>query len=193
MPSALRGTPSQLDSVGDGADQLDLALLDQLERPFVRQQLRLAGPQHVGGCPPRLPAAKGIPRVRVGNVGIDLVDVIGEADQLPLLVVERDVEVVRVHQLADDGVHRPVELLQVLRRARELGDAVERGLHLLRVAPLGLEPSRARPAAAAPPRAPGRRRRRMSRSSNLRRRRGTVRQPEAVERPRESGDRFAAR
>jgi hypothetical protein len=39
-----------------------------------------------------------------------------------ILVVEGDVEVARDHQLADDGVHRPVELLQVLRRARELGD-----------------------------------------------------------------------
>ncbi len=43
-----------------------------------------------------------------------------------------------MHQLADDGVHRPVELLQVLRRARELGNAVESGLHLLRATALRL-------------------------------------------------------
>ena len=78
------------------------------------------------------------PLVRLRPVVVELVDVVGEVDQLPLFVVEGDVEVLRVHQFADDGVHRPVELLQVLRCACELGDSVERGLHLLRMAALRL-------------------------------------------------------
>ncbi len=62
-------------------------------------------------------------------VDVHLVLPVGPVDQLPLLVEERDEEVVGVHQLADDGVHRPVELLHVLGRARELGDPVERSLN----------------------------------------------------------------
>ena len=65
-----------------------------------------------------------------GKVPVDLVDVVRPVDQLPLLVVERDEEVLRVHELADDLVDRPVELLHVLRRARQLRDAVQRALHL---------------------------------------------------------------
>jgi len=70
---------------------------------------------------------------------IELVDVVGPADQLPVGVVQRDEAVVREHQLADDAVHRPVELLHVARRARELGDAVQRQLDLLRALTLLLD------------------------------------------------------
>ena len=40
------------------------------------------------------------------------------------------IEVARVHELADDSVDRPVELLQVAGRARQLGDPVQGLLHL---------------------------------------------------------------
>ena len=80
---------------------------------------------------PGLALAERIPLVGVRDVEVDLVDVVGPADQLPLVVVQRDEEVVRVHELADDGVHLAVELLHVLRRARELGDPVQRRLNPL--------------------------------------------------------------
>ena len=81
--------------------------------------------------PARVARAELIPLVGVRNIEIDLVDVVRPADQLPLLVIEGDEEVARVHQLADDRVHGAVELLHVLRRARQLGDSVERGLNLV--------------------------------------------------------------
>ena len=66
----------------------------------------------------------------IGEVGVDVVDAVRPVDQLPLLVVDGDVEVLGVHELADDLVDRPVELLHVLSGARQLGDAVQRVLHL---------------------------------------------------------------
>ena len=125
--------------VVDGdSEELDLALLGQLHDLLVAEQLRRPGAQNVGSRPPRVAAAELVPVVRIGEVGGQLIDVIGPADQLPLLVVERDEEVGRRHQVRDDGVHRSVELLHVLCRARELGDPVERGLHLLGADLLGL-------------------------------------------------------
>src|SRR5439155_23527490 len=81
--------------------------------------------------PPGLAFAERIPPMWIGEVAIEFVDVVRPADQLPLLVIEGDVEVVRVHQFADDGVYRPVELLQVPRRARQLRYAIEGVLNVL--------------------------------------------------------------
>jgi hypothetical protein len=97
-------------------------------------ELWLSGPQHVCGRPPSIALPERIPLVRVGNVQVQLVDVVGPVDQLPLVVVQRDEEVLRVHQLAHDRVHRRVELLHVAGRARELRDPVE-GVLNLRVVP----------------------------------------------------------
>ena len=44
----------------DGSDELDLALLDQLLVPLVRDQLRLAGPERVARHPARLPLPNSI-------------------------------------------------------------------------------------------------------------------------------------
>ena len=87
-------------------------------------------PEHVGGRAPRAPAAELLPPVRVGEVGGDLVDVVRPADQPALLVVEREIEVARVHELGDNTVDRPVELLQVAGCAGQLGDPVQGPLHL---------------------------------------------------------------
>ena len=86
--------------------------------------------EHISGCPARLPDAEGVPRVGVGKIGIDLIAVEREVDQLALFVVQRDVEVVRVHQLADDLVDLGVERRHVLGCARRLGDAIQGGLDL---------------------------------------------------------------
>ena len=121
------------------APELELALRNQLLLPLPRKPLRFARSEHVGGGPPRLPAAEIDPCVGGRPVDVHLVLPVGPVDQLPLLVEERDEEVVGVHELADDGVHRPVELLHVLGRARELGDPVERRLHLLGAPSLSLD------------------------------------------------------
>ena len=84
-------------------------------------------------------AAELLPPVRIGEVGVDLVDVVRPVDQPALLVVERDIEVARVHELADDTVDRPVELLQVVGRARQLGDPVQGFLHLGGLRVLGFD------------------------------------------------------
>ena len=122
----------------DDADELDLALLGQLQPPLVRDQLGLARAEHVGRRACRGAGADLLPDVGVGRVGIELVDVERPVDQLPPVVVERDVEVVRVHEPADDAVYRRVELLHVVGGARRLGDAVEGVLDLLGAAALRL-------------------------------------------------------
>ena len=49
------------------------------------------------------------------------------------------IEVARVHELGDDTVDRPVELLQVAGRARQLGDPVQGLLHLGGLRALGFD------------------------------------------------------
>ena len=89
--------------------------------------------------PRALAAAELLPPVRIGEVGVDLVDVVRPVDQPALLVVEREIEVAGVHQLADDSVDRPVELLQVAGCARQLGDPVQSLLHLGGLRALGFD------------------------------------------------------
>ena len=75
-------------------------------------------------CCPSPPGCRSRPTCRaVGPIDVHLVVPVGPVDQLPFLVVESNEEVPRVHELADDGVHGPVELLHVFCRARELRDA----------------------------------------------------------------------
>ena len=84
----MSGTPSQ--SSARSADQVDLAELDELLDPLSRQVLWLPRTKHVRGHAPRVAAAELLPPVRIGDVGVDLVDVVRPADQPALLVVERD-------------------------------------------------------------------------------------------------------
>ena len=58
--------------------------------------------------------------------GILFVDEIRKTEQLGGGIVERDVEIPRVHQLIDNGVHSGEKLLQVVGAAALLGDAIER-------------------------------------------------------------------
>ena len=70
--------------------------------------------------------------------GSTCVDHVRVVHQLALFVVERDVEVLREHELAHDPVDRRVELGHVLDRARRVGDPVQRVLDLQRPRPLRL-------------------------------------------------------
>src|SRR6266851_2046315 len=64
--------------------------------------------------------------------GIDLVDVVWKGDQVGRFVVQRDVEVLRRHELADDLVDRGEQVLESRRAHRHLGNAIGRGLQLPR-------------------------------------------------------------
>ena len=136
LPVGLEGNAEPARVLRDDADELDLALLGQFQPPLVREQLGLARAEHVGRRAFRGTGAQLLPDVGVGPIGIQLVDVERPVDHLPSFVVERDEEVVRVHQLADDAVYRRVELLHIVGGARRLGDAVEGVLDLLGAAAL---------------------------------------------------------
>src|SRR5207245_4818790 len=64
--------------------------------------------------------------------GIDLVDEVWKGDQVGQLVVQRNVEVLRRHQLAHDLVDRGEQFLESRRAHRHLGNAIGRGLKLPR-------------------------------------------------------------
>ena len=63
--------------------------------------------------------------------GIGFIDEIRKAQQLRLRIVERDVEVSRIHQLADDVVNGGIKLLQILGRLAAGGDGVKSGVQFL--------------------------------------------------------------
>ena len=111
-------------------DDLELALLGEGLVVLRGKEFRLAMSQHIGSRSTCLADAEVVPRVRIGDFGVNLIAVEREVDQLTLVVVQRDVEVVRVHQLADDLVDLGVERGHILGGARRLGDAVQGGLDL---------------------------------------------------------------
>jgi hypothetical protein len=123
---------------GDRAQEVDLTVIDQLLDARCRDQHGTAGPEQVRGQSPGLPRPHRLPDVRIGKLGIDLVHEERPIHRLPLLVIEHDVEVVRVHQLTDDAVDLGVELPHVLRGARRLRDPVQGSLNPLRAPALGL-------------------------------------------------------
>jgi len=83
-----------------------------------------AGAQHVFGDAAAEPAGC---RGRV-----DLVDVIWKGEQFRRFVVERDVDIFRGHQLADDLVDGGEQFVESRRAHRHLGDAIRRRLQLIR-------------------------------------------------------------
>src|SRR5690606_41359584 len=62
---------------------------------------------------------------------VALVDGVRELEPLAVVGQQRDVEVARVQQLADDVVHLRVEALQCLRGDRQFGDPEQRALQPL--------------------------------------------------------------
>ena len=113
-PPALSGTPSQSSS---GVDAPTTSISPSATRRSMspwRSQLRLARAQHVGRRSRARSRRRRAPIVRIRDFVFDLVDVVGPAIALALVVIECDEEVRRVHQLADDPVHRAVEGGQVL-------------------------------------------------------------------------------
>ncbi len=110
---------------------LDDTVRHQLLLLLLRQQHRHTGPDHVRCRPGRVARAHRLPQLGVGDVVVDRIDVVGKAQRVPLGVVERDVQVLGVHQLADHAVHALVELLLVEGGSRHLGDPMERHLRPL--------------------------------------------------------------
>src|SRR5262245_32999391 len=113
------------------ADQLDLAACHHPPPVGCREQHRPARAQEVGGRAGGVADPERLPHVRIRDVRVDRVDEVREVDHPALVVVESDVEVVRVHEFADDRVDLPIEVLHVLGGARRLGDPVQGVLDLL--------------------------------------------------------------
>ncbi len=114
---------------GGGADQLDFALGHQPIVDVRCRQERRAGPQYVL----RQPAAHALGR----ESRIELVLEVREREHLLRLVVERDIEVAGRHQLADDGMHRAVQLGQGVRGIGRFGNAVGGRLQMFGAASIG--------------------------------------------------------
>ncbi len=125
-------------AIADDTDAFDLAGRHQLAVGRLVDMGWLSGAQDVGRRAARVPHAERFPDRRVGQVGVDRVDVVREVDGLPLVVVQRDVRVLGVHQLADDAVNRRVERRHVVGGTGRRGDPVQRGLDLFGALVLGL-------------------------------------------------------
>jgi hypothetical protein len=92
----------------------------------------MAGTEDETGDASGVTLSKRLPRSGVRPVLIDCVDVESEVDLPTLVVVQGDVHVLGIQERAEDLVDAPVELVEVLRAAREVGDAIQRGLRLRR-------------------------------------------------------------
>ena len=125
-PSARSGRSYPV-GAGD-AEKCRVPSLDDLLVLLAAQEHRLARSQEVTGQAGGLAGADRLPHSRIRDVEIDLVAIEREVDHLAPVVVEGYVEVVRVHELADDLVDRLVERGHVARCSGRFGDAVEDGL-----------------------------------------------------------------
>ena len=125
--------------LGDHTEEGPVSALDAGLQVFGRKQQGPPLSNEVGSDPGGLPRPHRLPHVRVGDVLVHLVAVERPVHPLAFLVVQHDVEVLRVHELADDAVDLGVELLHVLRGARDLRDAVEGVLDLLCARDVGHE------------------------------------------------------
>ena len=143
-PDRLLGRPERdAEPVDRGsADELDFPLANELLEDLRRGQDRLAGPKNViGETPPQ-----GLGRGR----SVVFVHEVREADPVALAVVESDVEVPGRHQLADDRVKRPEELLEARGLVCRLGNPVSRLLQPFGALPLGDVPKAPDPPRGAP-------------------------------------------
>jgi hypothetical protein len=98
----------------------DLAQAGQAVDVVRRGQQRLAMAQHVFG------EAAAV-RARQAH-GVEFVDRVREGELVRLFVQQRDIEVARVQQAADDAVHGGVEVVQAFRGVGQFRDAEQRRL-----------------------------------------------------------------
>ncbi len=96
---------------------LHLTRSHQLVENLRRGQQRAAGAQHVFGQP----AADAL---RFGGA-VKFIHKVGEVDLFAFFIQQGDVEIVRRNQIADDGMHRKVELIQVFHQVHGLRNAVQ--------------------------------------------------------------------
>ena len=126
-------------AAGLSAAGQDGTALDERSVLLLIEQQRLSQPQRVRGDTCRIAAPDRLPETCVRWLRVEAVNVVRVVQELALFVVEGDVEVPRIHQLADDGVHGRVELGHLLDRAGGVGDAVERVFDLQGSLAVGLE------------------------------------------------------
>ena len=112
------------------AELFGLSPLEDGVHLVLGEQHRNALPEEVRGDTPRLAGTHRLPDVGVRPVRVDGINEERPIHCASVLVVQDDVEVPCVHQLAHDPVDRGIELLHVLSGARRLGDPVQGGLEL---------------------------------------------------------------
>ena len=125
-PLLLQGHAQPVD--GRAAHHLHFPALHHVREDGGRGQEGLARAQDVVG--------QGLGFLGLGGRGVRLVHEVREAHRRFLLVADGDVEVPRVHELADDAVDRDVQAFHVLDGRGGVRDAIEGGLQALR--PLGV-------------------------------------------------------
>ena len=116
---------------GRRTDQLRLAGGDQLFMDLRCREQRSSGPEHVLGQSLAKLAGRNVPRRVV------FVHEVGKFELVALLVVQRNVEVLGRHQLADDLVDGAQQFLEVVRRVGRVRYAIHRLLHAFRPAACG--------------------------------------------------------
>src|ERR1700683_5148434 len=99
--------------------EFDFAPLLQLLREFGGAEQRFAGAQHVLD-------ETGVEFCGSGS-GFLLIHEVGEAEQLRFGIVNGDGKVAGTHEFVDDAVDGGEELLEILRGAGLLGEAIETG------------------------------------------------------------------
>src|SRR5437899_12809699 len=112
--AALQGNTQQFQR--RSADQFHFAAPHQFLKDRRCRQQRLAGSQDVF----RQTASQRL----WGGGGVLFIDEVGKAQQLRLRIIERDIEVARVHQLTDDVMNGGEKLLHIVRRLAARRDGV---------------------------------------------------------------------
>ena len=102
---------------GIDADKLDFASPAKVGKDFRRCEEGFAGAKDVAGERFAGPHRR--------EVGLLLIGVVGEGEHIGRGIVQRDVEVSRGHELADDEVDRAVQVFKLLDGLRRFGDAID--------------------------------------------------------------------
>ena len=124
-PIGGQGDTEPMAALEGDPELFDLPLPNELvEQPHVHQQ-RAALSQGVAGDPSSLAASDRLPGQWIGDVVVGRVGVVRVVDQLAIAVVEGEVQVLPVHELADDPVDGRIERRQVARGQRGIGDPVQ--------------------------------------------------------------------
>ena len=105
------------------ANQLGLSAFHQFGKNLRSAHQRLTASQHVLGKP--------LTQLSRRRPALPFILEIRKAERLGQRIVQRNIEIARVHKLAHNAVHRGIKLLQIVIRTVFLGDAIERRMQRL--------------------------------------------------------------